>query len=1220
VSLYHKKWLVLFIACLVVQISCSEKKKLKWKNESGYRWAEVSTSFFEDVGFDKIDPSVSNIHFKNHLSNEEVAENRILFNGSGVAVGDVDGDGRVDVYFASLTGTNKLYKNLGAFHFKDITQEAGVAHEGYHSTGVVLVDVDGDRDLDLLVTSLLEKNVLYINDGKGHFEIKKESGLGKSNGSTSMALADVDGDNDLDLYITNYKKKSARDILSPSQRSLKNTVKPVSDSFKVISPFDKYYTMIFTEDRPYRKEYGERDQLYLNNGGVFEKIEDLDSHFLDQNGKGIGLSRDWGLTAMFHDLNNDNRPDLYVCNDFWTPDRIWINQGEGIFKKADSLMVRNFSYSSMAVDFSDINRDGAVDFFVSEMLSPVHERRMRQFSQYLGAIDHHPQYNKNSLYLNREDSTFMEIANYSGLEASGWSWATNFIDVDLDGYEDLVIATGNILDVEDLDTQFKLNRQIAQNKNMEEGILEYPSLNLPNKLFRNNHDLTFSDISKEWGFDEEDVSQGMALADLDNDGDYDLITNRLNKTAGLFKNVTSAPRIAVRLKGKKGNTQAIGAKIKLTGGKVIQKKEVVSGGRYLSGSTSLVVFAGKENATHILEVRWRDGSKSVIDSVRTGRIYEVDQSKIAASQAKRDTNNSKQEKKYIFKDVSERINYQHKEKEFDDLKVQPLLPVNLSEQGPGVSWIDFDRDGDDDLFIGSGKGYEMGIFENIGEERFEAIELQRLKQKAIGDQTTLVGWNSQKGVHILVGNSNYESPNSGIPPVTKYLLNSTEVVNQKDLPSSFSATGPIALTDYDGDQDLDLFIGGRLRPGIYPMNANSRLFKNIEGHFELDEKNSKILKNIGLVTSAVFTDYDRDGDQDLLIAREWDSILLLENNDGIFHDVSKEAGLSHLKGWWKGIATGDFNNDGLPDFVVTNLGLNSAYKTDSQAPLKMYYNDLNQDGVLDIIEAYYSQAKKSYVPRRKFYDFDSMYLGNIKSHRQYARSSISEIFNRDFKKIPVKEINTLESTLFINKGGHFEAESLPQKAQLSAGFGINVLDFDNDGNEDVFIAQNFFGFATKVPRLDAGLGLLLKGDGKGNFKALPSKKTGIKIYGEQRGSATSDFNQDGKVDLVVGQNGGEVKLFLNQSEKHGIKVHLIGPTKNKDAVGSSLQLVYEDGSQGPVREVRAGSGYWSQSGFTNILGIGKGKNPVYLKVKWPAGSDTSVAISKSKMNYEISYN
>lgn len=1212
---------LLFVTFILVCFfsACTSSNELDWNQENGYRWTEVSPSFFGDTGFSKVEPSQTSIDFINRASVANIEENRNFLNGSGVALADVDGDGWVDVYFAQLEGSNKLYKNRGDFIFEDITDEAGLALEDYNSTGVVFADVNGDSFPDLIVTSLTKNNQVFINDGNGRFTLKQDSGLGASKGSNSIALADIDNDGDLDLYITNFKLKSVRDLYTAQELTTDNTVRSEGDSLVVIPPFDQYYGIIQTDGQAYRNEYGAKDELYINNGdGSFQKADDID-YFLSADGRKTGLSRDWGLTAKFQDINDDGYPDLYVANDFWTPDRLWINQGDGTFRQMDRNTIRSMSFASMGIDFSDINRDGRIDFFVTEMLSNSHQRRLRQYSEILDPIDGRPQNNKNSLYLNRGDDTFAEISHYANVTATEWSWATNFLDIDLDGYEDIIIATGYGYDYQDIDTQFRLNRQSMQNRAGGNDVVSYPPLPLKNIMLKNNQDLSFSDKSEAWGFTEEDISLGVAIADLDNDGDPDVVMNRFNEVAAVYRNNSTKDRIAVRLNGIGNNRDAIGAIIELEGfAEISQSKEIAAGGSYVSGSDYQVFFAAAEGTNHTLTVSWPGGDQiTTIESVRANRIYEIYQSE-ASFLDKQDTNELVSDP--MFSDVSGKLNHTHHEDSYNDFNVQPLLPIQLSRLGPGISWIDVDGDFDDDLIVASGKGGSLSVFENDGNGNFNQKKVESLSDIAPGDQTSVIGWSVSDTLHLVVGSSNFEQGDAGAPSAFHYTLKDGELIDQKSIQGILSTTGTMAAADYTGDGKMELFIGGRFKPGRYPEDASSRLFAlNSNGEFEVDRRNSQKLLDVGLITGAVFTDFDGDGDPDLLLSREWDHLLLFENRNGVFYDITSEVGLDSYKGWWNGIATGDFNNDGRPDIIATNIGQNSTYQLTGSHPLKMYYEDFNRDGKIDIVDTYYEEGLDGYVPRRKLYEFNSIRLIGqyIESHEEYAQSTVDDIFGKNFDIVSHKELSTLSHTIFLNGEEGFKAQPLPKEAQLSAAFHPQVADFDNDGNEDLFLSQNLFSVYRTMPRIDAGRGLLLKGDGQGAFEAIPGHESGIKIYGEQRGAATGDFNNDGKIDIAVTQNKDVTKLFQNNSDKSGVKIRLVGPPENKNAVGSKIRVIYSDGTKGPAREIQAGSGYWSQSSFSQVFGFSKEIDQI--EIIWYNGKISSVPFMAGENEKDIIY-
>ena len=1228
-------FIILFLLMLANCVRVEPVREYSWNQEDGYRWAELDVESSSQTGLEKISSSLTGITFRNDLTDDRMGENRILMNGSGVAAGDINGDGHIDLYFTRIDGPNRLYLNLGGFQFRDVTEESGATHEGHPSSGAVFADVNGDTHLDLLITSVNTVNSLYLNDGTGTFTYSKNSGLGTAQGSMTMALADVNDDGFLDLYITNYRENNVLDVFDTQDLTWENTI---ADG-RLIPPYDDYFTILNRGDGqlPERHEIGRKDELYLNNGdGTFKKIENLKDRFLASDGTPLGLFPDWGLSAKFQDLDGNRLPDLYVNNDFWTPDRIWLNQGGGIFKAIDSLAIRNSSFYSMTVDFSDINKDSHTDIFTVEMLNSSHSERLttrlpiEPYPLLKGESKLRPRYNRNSMYLNRGDNTYAEISYSSGLEASDWSWATRFLDLDLDGYEDLIIANGFAHDFQNLDAQEnRLNRLIeTQGQFTIPYIDQFPRLRQNNKIFRNNGDLTFEDLSQEWGFKDADISMGMATADLNNDGVLDVVISRLNDEPAVFKNMTLNSRIAIRLVGESSNTQAVGAKVKLTGGPGgEQTKQISSGGDYLSGSDPMMVFAAQPDSLHLLTITWPDGSHSKLDSIPANMIFEIDQAtikKIDSVPNSRfiDEFDVNGDSPSFFIDAGVSLEHVHHEDEYDDFRVQPLLPHKLSQYGPGLAWIDLDNDNREELIIGSGKGGQTGIF-NFSERdgQFQRVYENLLKTAAEGDQTGIVGWKEKERTHLVIGVANYEIGTSRAPSSLHVQIEGNQIVRVDSIPGILSTTGPLAASDYSGDGSQDLFVGGRFLPGQYPSDATSRLFTLENGKFVEDSANSDLLENIGMVTGAIFIDYNLDGHQDLIIATEWGSIKVFQNQQGTFTDKSTNLGFNQYKGLWQGIATGDFNNDGYPDLIVTNLGENSPYQIESEEhPIRIFYGDFNLDRRVDIIESYYDEDIGGYVPRRKLDEYEHLnnILGYVQSYEEFSVMTVAEMLRRDVNSIPYKEANTLKSMVFINEGGRsFTAKPLPPEAQFSAGFYAGVSDFDNDGYEDIFIAQNFFPVSNPQsnPRMDAGRGLWLKGDGHGNFKAVPGHRSGIKVYGEQRGAALGDYNRDGKIDLIVSQNSAETRVFENQVEKEGIRVALTGPPQNHNGIGARIRLIYADQKHGPARTIQAGSGYWSQNSSVQVLGYES--QPTGIEVVWHDGHEQIIDITEGQMEYQV---
>jgi hypothetical protein len=1192
----------------------------EWQKADGYRWRDLPIPATGKTGFAKLNSDRTGILFTNSLSDQRSILNRNLLSGSGVAAGDVDGDGLCDLYFCGLDSDNVLLRNLGGWKFEDITATAGVACARQDCTGATFADVDGDGDLDLLVNSLGAGTRLFLNDGKGHFaEATDVAGLRSRSGSMSLALADVDGDGDLDLYVCNFRPTTIKD--HPRTRFTMQMV----DGRPVVAMVDGRPAT--TPDLTNRFaagpsgaifEFGEADALYLNDGkGHFTPVSWTDGHFLEADGKPLREPpRDWSLAVQMRDLNGDGAPDIYVCSDLFTPDRIWINDGKGHFRALDNLSLRSTPTFSMGVDFADIDRDGHLDFFAVDMLSREHQKRHVQLSNSnpavwpIGLIDVRPQLLRNTLQWNRGDNTFAEIAWYAGVEASDWSWGPIFLDVDLDGYEDILVTNGQLRDFQNADLTMQMeaskrDREFTQ-KDLSDWLMKFPRLDTPKLIFRNRGNLTFEEVGAAWGFNTPGISQGMALADLDNDGDLDVMVNNLNAGPGIYRNETTAPRLAVRLKGLQPNTQGIGAKIRVLGGPVPQSQEIICGGRYLSGDDPMRVFAAGSSTNNLsIEVTWRSGRRSMVKAT-PNRLYEINEARAEEAGVEPVA----KEKPPIFEDVSHLLGHIHSEEPFDDFQRQPLMPNRLSQAGPGVCWTDLDGDGWDDLFIGSGKGGGMAIYRNNGQGGFVRMGDDAMTRPTTRDQTTILG----SGGQLFVGFSNYEDGLTN--GVALRVFNFRNHGPTQALPAQPSSSGPMALADIDGDGDLDLFIGGRSIPGRYPEPASSIVLRNDNGSFQV----AQTLEKVGLVSGAVFSDLDGDGLPELILACEWGPVRVFHNDHGTFSEVTRKLGLGDFLGWWNGVTTGDIDGDGQLDIIAANSGLNSKYHASRSHPARLYYGDLRGQGNLDLIEAHYEETMAAEVPER-----DLRAVGaalpwvqeKMKTFEAYGGASAQEIFGPALDEATVLSANTLESMVFFNRGDHFEAAPLPREAQFTVGLGVCVADLDGDGNEDIFLSQNFFATTPETMRNDAGRGLWLRGDGKGTLKAVSGQESGVKIYGEQRGCALSDFDGDGRVDLVVTQNGNQTKLYRNVGAKPGLRVRLLGPPGNPSGIGAILRPGFGEG-WGPAREIHAGSGYWSQDSPVQVLGTPA--ELTRIRVRWPGGKTTESAVPSGAREIQVDTN
>ena len=1204
------------ILASVVVCSATE---LNWKSHGPHRVAPLDVPASGKDGFESLSPKVTGITFTNRLTDRQVAENRIRENGSGLALGDVDGDGLTDIYFCGLDGPNALFRNLGNWKFKDITSQSGLALKNQFSTGAALADLDGDDDLDLLVNSIGGGTRIYHNDGTGKFSADAKSKLIPQFGATSIAIADINNDGDLDFYTTNYRTTTIRDGLDGVSAEIERINGKI-----VVTPEERFKARQVPSGGISVIERGEPDILYVNRGqGVFSPVPWDSGAFLDtRRQKLVSAPRNWGLSAFFHDLNGDQHPELYVCNDFgFSRDQSYYSRQGRQFQTFSPYSLRNMSLSAMAIDAADIDRDGDQDFFVVEMLSRDIRSRQRQRANAtsLRAMpspvtdpSYSPEILRNTLYLNRDDNTFAEIAQFAGLEASEWSWGVIFIDVDLDGWEDCLVTNGNFHDVIDADSMNRL-KQAKETNSIEEGeknLKLFPRLKTANLAFRNLGNHRFEERGKAWGFDTEAISHGFAQADLDNDGDLDIVVNHLNQAAGIYRNTSAAPRIAVRLRGKLENTRGIGAKIELLSDGLPQSQTMLAGGRYLSSDDTVQTFAARNLTTAKLVVTWRNRQRTIIENPKANHLYEIREADDTQAPLKKDA-----PKRPLFTRSRLTIPSRHREEAFNDFERQPLLHRKYDQQGPSLAWFDVDQDGWDDLILGSGRGGRLGVFRNDAGRQFTEITKAPVTLSIPRDLSAVIGWHrSNQQSSILAGASNYEDGTTRGAAVLEYDLSAKKRLDT--IPATESSTGPLALADIDQDGDLDLFVGGRIIPGTYPAPATSRLYLNDNGNWRPDTKNQPWLKDLGLVSSATFTDIDGDSDMDLIMALEWGPITVFLNESGVFTNATASLGLSEQTGWWNGVATGDFNNDGRIDLVASNWGQNTRYQSYRQKPIEIHYGDFNRTGRIVGVESFFDARTGKNKPWADL-DLITLALPEVRrrfpSYRAYAEASTEAVLAPYRAQVEKHTATTLESTLFINQGTHFTPTALPAEAQYSPSFGIGVADFDNDGNQDIALAQNFFHVEATISRYDAGRGLLLLGDGTGSFRAIPGIESGIRLYGEQRSLSLADFNHDARIDIAVAESHGPLHLLENLSPRQGIRVRLFGTDSNPDAIGAKLRLGNKD-KLGPLTEIKASTGYWSQDASQTVL---SGPAKALVWVQWPDGSESYTPVPTGRNSIEI---
>lgn len=1160
-------------------------------------------------------PARSGIQFENRLDPLAACRNRNLMNGAGVALGDFDGDGRCDLFFCSLSGTNALYRNLGDWKFEEVTRAAGVGGEGWASTGAVFADLDGDQDLDLFVATLGAGTQCYRNLGQGRFErVTQEAGLVSTAGSTSLVLGDIDGDGDLDLYVVNY---GAESVLRSGGRA---EVRRVNGRTEIVGP--NAHRLRFVDGQI--EEVGEAGVMYRNDGrGHFEPLPWNSDYFLGVDGRPKPPPLDYGLGAQLRDVNGDGAPDLYVCNDFQMPDRLWLNDGHGRFREAPGYVVRKFPFSSMGVDFGDLDRDGVLDFLVVEMAVPEPSRALRTLAgmrpqpNLPGRFEDRPQVLRNALYRGHPNHTWSEIAEYAGLAATDWSWQPVFLDADLDGFEDVLIVNGMMFDTQDRDTLARIEAIGRQSPEASRtNLLLYPPLLTPNLAYRNRGHFQFEDASKGWGFDSTRISQGIALGDLDNDGDADVVVNCLNAGPLLLRNEGSAPRLAVRLRGRAPNTRGIGARVEVEGGPVTQAQEMLAGGRYLSSDDSFRTFAAGSATQLTVRITWRSGKVTRVTQVPPNVLLEVNENEARLEPA----TPAVPPPTPWFANVSAALaGHRHAEPVFDDFARQPLLPRQLSSLGPGVAWCDLDGDGAEELVVGTGRGGTLGVF------RFDDRGVTHRLEcawPAPDDVLGLTGWLTADGrPSLLAAVAGYESASEAPSQVVEISLRpDTEKVEVMPRPefSTPASLGPLAAADLDGDGDLDLFAGGRVVPGAYPYAPASHLWRGERGGWVADSVAAPLFRELGMISGAVWSDLEGDGFPELILAGEWGPVRVYRNTRGALSEwdppllgARREPlgmTLSNRTGWWTSVAVGDFNEDGRMDIVVGNWGLNSGYRTAPGRPLRLSAGEFNPGTAVDLLEWVYAPELQQEVPRRSLPALAQAFpvlAARFPTHAGYAVAGAAEVLSAIPQKFTSRRATTLATTLFLNFPEGWQEIALPAEAQTSTTFGMVVADADGDGHQDLFLAQNFFATRVEWPRSDAGLGCWLAGDGHGGFRALESTESGLALYGEQRGAAMGWGGRTGVPLLAVAQNGAATTLWQGRTPAPKVRIRCRGPAGNPCGYGVTVQPLGST-TAGPVLEVRASQGYLSKD--SAVLAWTQELPRDGFLVRWPGGREERVPV------------
>ncbi len=1040
--------------------------------------------------FKKLKSSATGITFSNDLVENDSINYftySYLYMGGGVAVGDINNDGLVDLYFTGNQVSNKLYLNKGNLRFEDITEKAGVAGDDRWFTGVTMADVDGDGFLDIYcsVGGRFEpkENLLFHNNGDGTFTEKaKEFGIADKGNSVQGTFFDYDLDGDLDLYVANYPPTPFSTPIEFYKHKMRNT------------------------------KHVETDKLFRNDNG--QKFTEVTNE--------AGL-RSFGLTlsATVSDLNADGWPDLYVSNDFATPDYLFINQKDGTFKEHVKEATKNTSFYGMGVDIADYNNDGLLDIFQVDM-SPKDNRRSKAnmasmnpelFYSVVNSGFHY-QYMQNSLQLNsgvNHDGVpdFSNVARLAGVASTDWSWAPLFSDLDNDGWKDLFVANGTRKEINNRDYFAKLKKS----KNKRDSLLyksaQIPSERVDNFVFKNNKDLTFKQSNEHWGLKFEGFSNGSVYADLDNDGDLELVVNNIDDKVAVFENTNTFKNhyLQIEFEGNDKNVFGLGSKVILETEEGLQYQELTLSRGFQSSVSPIMHFGlGSQTTIKSLTVTWPNGTQQILGDIQVDQRLTVQQKNAKFQEV--DTTSAVSKTK-IFETVTDSVlsKHRHKENRYDDYKKEILLPYSTSRLGPGLAVGDLNGDGKDDLFVGGAANFSGGLFfqkeTGFEEKKINALLEDRLHED-IGALIFDADADGDQDLYVVSGGNEF-------PHDSKYLQDRLYVNDGKGnlsrateaLPKMITSGSRVYKMDYDKDGDQDLLVCGRLIPGNYPIPADSYLLQNVGSKgkpkfIDVTEKAAPGLRKLGLATSAVWVDYDADGWQDLIVVGEWMPITVFRNDKGEFEDVTEDLGLEDTRGWWFSIASGDFDKDGDQDVIIGNLGRNYKYQATAKETFDVYLNDFDKNRRNDIVLSYYNNGKKYPVRGR---ECSSQQVPEIKKkfldYNSFSTATLEDVYGeKKLDKSLHYEVKSFASIYMENTNGSFTITALPIEAQFSSVNQILTKDFDNNGYVDALLAGNLHEAEVETPRNDSSIGLLLENSGDTKFSALSALKSGFYAKGD----------------------------------------------------------------------------------------------------------------------------
>jgi enediyne biosynthesis protein E4 len=1117
-----------------------------------------------DQLFQSIDPEDSGVTFSNNLIYTDtltVLDFEYLYNGAGVGIGDINNDGFQDIYFSGNMTSGKLYLNKGAWKFEDITEKAGISTSVWVN-GVTIIDInqDGFKDIFLCVAgtrhtpAAKKKNLLFINNGNSTFTESAEAyGLQGTGHNIQSTFFDSDKDGDLDVYIlrnafVDYSRNRAR------PKSVKG-------------------------------ESSTTDQLYRNNG---------DNTFTDVSDQAGILIEGFGLGVQVCDINEDSWPDVYVSNDFITNDLLYINNRDGTFSNKAGQYFKHATYNAMGNDIADINNDGLVDVVELDML-PEDNLRWKvtimgnTYDEFENGLKfgYEPQYIRNTLQLNNGNGKFSEIGYLAGIEATDWSWSPLLADYDNDGFKDLFITNGYRQDITNLDfikfseRTLRMGTSEGNKKERIEMLKKIPGIKAHNYLYKNNGNLTFTDQSKVWGLAEPSFSNGAAYADLDNDGDLDFIINNIDAPATLYKNTEvnkenkKSNFLRITFDGPALNRGGIGAKACLKSKGKLQYQFFTPSRGFLSSVEPALHFGvGDLTSIDSLEVIWPDGKYELIKNVKANQVLLLKYS----SAAKR-IEPEKKPSALVFTETTKElgINYQHKENDFVDFKVQPLLPHTHSRNGPGMAVADVNGDGLEDFYIGAATDQSGKLFIQQANGKFKDVNFS--PSGTLSDNMGILFFDADNDndddLYIASGGTEHEK-GSTLYYDNLYLNDGKGNFNvtQGAIPNSSQSGSSVIAADYDRDGDLDLFVGGRIIPAEYPMPSASYILRNdTKGNVcrftDVTKEVAPDFLKLGLVTSALWTDVDNDGWIDLMIVGEFMPITCYKNNVGKSLTPFGNESLMHTSGWWNSLVGGDFDNDGDTDYIAGNLGLNSRYKATEKEPLCIYANDYDKNGSIDPVMSLYIQGEKQVA-----HTWDDLVKqmspirARFRTYQPYAEASFEKSFTKSELQSAYKVCaEWFQSSYIENLGnGKFSLKALPIQAQFSPIFGMVAEDYNEDGNLDVLMVGNSYATEVSTGRYDASIGLYLRGDGKGNFTFVNVQQSGFMVDKDAKGFAKLIL-EDGHELLLAAANNDSLKVH---------KANKISKYLRADKKDSYALIKFKNGKT-YKHEFYYGSTYLSQS-------------------------------------------